>query len=193
MYDIVAVGASWGGLDAMAVVLGLLPSTFAVPVVLVQHRGPWPSTLVPVLGDHTALRVSEAGDKDPLRAGTVHVAPPDYHLLVERGRLVLSTDPLVHYSRPSIDVLFASVADAYRTTAIGVVLTGTGRDGAAGLAEVARRGGHAIVEDPATAAEPAMPSAAQRAAPGAEVLVLRNVASRLVELCAASPAAGPRR
>ena len=160
--ELVVIGASWGGLHAVTVLLDNLPPTFECPVVLVQHRAPVPSTLSELLARHTRWRVTEAEDKEPIKPSSLYLAPPGYHLLVERGHLALSIDAPVAWSRPSIDVAFASASDAYTSALVGIVLTGANSDGAAGLAQVAHRGGLPIVQDPATAAEATMPRGGPR-------------------------------
>jgi two-component system chemotaxis response regulator CheB len=184
-YALVAIGASLGGLAAIRVVLRPLPRELAAAVVVAQHRAPesHPTAFRDLLGAVTPLRVCEPVDKDSLRPGTVYLAPPDYHLLVEGGRLALSTDAPVQYARPSIDVLFESVAESYRDRSVGVVLTGANADGAKGLARLAELGGAAIVQDPATAECDEMPRAALAAVPDALVLPLGEIPSALVALC----------
>jgi two-component system, chemotaxis family, protein-glutamate methylesterase/glutaminase len=181
--DVIVVGGSRGGMNAVARLLADLPADFPVPVVVVLHRGPDSGdTLAAILARASALRVRDADDKTDLSPGCVHIAPPGYHLLVERGSLALSTDAAVHYSRPSIDVTFETAADAYGSGVVGVLLTGDNHDGAAGLAEVRRFGGLTIVQDPETAERPVMPQAAiARAAPDA-VLPLEKIGPRLVRL-----------
>lgn len=182
-YSIVALGTSWGGLSAMAKLLGGLPKGFPIPIVVVQHRSKDSDRLlVQLLQDATELTVCEIEDKDVLCNGTVHVAPADYHVLVESGYLSLSIEQPVRFSRPSIDVMFTSAGDAYGAGTIGVVLTGANEDGARGLAHIVRRGGRAIVQDPKAAEIPIMPQAALNAVPTAEVLPLEKLAPRLIEL-----------
>ena len=182
-YSVVAIGTSWGGLAAMTKLLGDLPADFAIPVVVVQHRGKDSEhLLVQLLQDTTDLQVCEIEDKDPLTPGRVHVAPANYHVLIENGYASLTIEEPVRFSRPSIDVMFSSAADTYRTAAIGVVLTGANEDGARGLAQVVKRGGRALVQDPKTAEIPIMPAAAIRAVPTAEVLPLEALAPRLIRL-----------
>jgi two-component system chemotaxis response regulator CheB len=182
-YSIVAIGTSWGGLSAMVKLLGALPQGFAIPIVVVQHRGKDSDRLlVQLLQDATELDVCEIEDKDALCSGTVHVAPADYHVLIEAGYFSLSTEEPVRYSRPSIDVMFASAADSYGSGAIGVVLTGANEDGARGLAHIVSNGGRALIQDPKTAEVPIMPGAAARAVPTAELLPLERLAPRLVSL-----------
>jgi two-component system chemotaxis response regulator CheB len=182
-YSVVAIGTSWGGLAALTRLLGGLPADFAIPVVVVQHRSNDSERLLSqLLQDATDLRVCEIEDKDELTSGTVHLAPANYHVLIEEGYLSLTVEEPVRFSRPSIDVMLTSAADTYRSAAIGVVLTGANEDGARGLAQIVKRGGRALVQDPKTAEIPIMPEAAIRAVPTAEVLPLNKVASRLIEL-----------
>jgi two-component system chemotaxis response regulator CheB len=186
--ELVVVGTSWGGLDAMSRLLDRLPPDFTCPLVLVQHRTPAPSALAGLLGRHTGWQVCEAEDKQPIAPSSLYIAPPGYHLLVERGHLALSTDEPVRYSRPSIDVTFMSAADSYTVDCIGVVLTGANTDGADGLARIAYRGGTAIVQDPAEAREPTMPRAAVAAVPDALVRSIEGIARELSSMCVS---AGP--
>jgi two-component system, chemotaxis family, protein-glutamate methylesterase/glutaminase len=183
-YEVVAVGASWGGLRALAVLLERLPADFKPAVVVAQHRGTdGPAHLAEALATRTALPVTEASDKDALEPAHVYVAPPGYHLLVDRGSLALSTDEPEHFSRPSIDVLFESVADSYREAAIGVILTGTSDDGAAGMARIRRKGGITVVQEPASAERPRMPEAALAAGAVHRVLPLEEIPGFLVDVC----------
>jgi two-component system chemotaxis response regulator CheB len=182
-YSVVAVGTSWGGLSALQKLLGALPTDFGIPVVVVQHRSKDSERLlVQLLQDATALRVCEIEDKDPLVPGTIHVAPANYHVLIELGYASLTIEEPVRFSRPSIDVMFSSAADTYRSATIGVVLTGANEDGAQGLAHIVKLGGLALVQDPKTAEIPIMPAAAIRAVPTGEVLPLETLAPRLIEL-----------
>lgn len=182
-YSIVAIGTSWGGLMAMSKLLAELPADFPIPIVIVQHRGKDSDKLLSqLLQDATPLTVCEIEDKDLLEPGKVHVAPANYHVLVEHGYLSLTIEEPVRYSRPSIDVMFTSAGDTYGKEAIGVVLTGANEDGARGLAHIVKRGGKALVQSPKSAEIPIMPEAAIRAVPSAEVLSLPNLGKRLVEL-----------
>ena len=181
--SIVVVGASWGGLAALNCLIGGLPADFEAPVAVVQHRSRHADNLLAsLLQDVTPLQVVEVEDKEPLVRGSVYIAPANYHMLFEDGHLSLTTDPLVRFSRPSIDVTFLSAADTYLSSTIGVVLTGANDDGARGLRHIVDRGGRAIVQDPATAESPVMPHAAQRAVPEAEVVPLERIADRLVSI-----------
>jgi two-component system chemotaxis response regulator CheB len=184
-YSVVAIGTSWGGLAALTTLLGGLPADFGIPIVVVQHRSNDSERLLSqLLQDATDLRVCEIEDKDELTAGTVHLAPANYHVLIEEGYASLTIEEPVRFSRPSIDGMLTSAADTYRSAAIGVVLTGANEDGARGLAQIVKRGGRALVQDPKTAEIPIMPAAAIRAVPTAEVLKLNALVSRLIELSA---------
>ena len=185
-YDLIAVGASWGGLQAVGTLLGGLRSEVDAAVVVVQHRGPQAhrGLLEVLLQEHVERRVSEPDDKTPIERSHVYVAPADYHLLVEDGRFALSLEQHVNFARPSVDVLFQSVAEEYGERAIGIVLTGANDDGAAGLAAIKARGGVAIVQDPASAARGTMPEAAIAATDADAVLPLEEIAPFLYGLCA---------
>ena len=182
-YSVVGIGTSWGGLAAMSRLLGGLPGDFSLPVVVVQHRSKDSDRLLTeLLQDATDLKVCEVEDKEPLTPGTVHIAPANYHVLIDAGYLSLTLEEPVRFSRPSIDVMLSSAADTYGSAAIGVVLTGANEDGARGLSDIVKRGGRALVQDPRTAEIPIMPDAALKAVPSAEVLTLEALAPRLIEL-----------
>jgi two-component system chemotaxis response regulator CheB len=182
-YDIVVVGTSWGGLAALRELIAGLPGEFALPLVVVQHRHKQSSDhLVGLLQDRTTLRVCETEDKAPITGGTVHVAPADYHLLVEDGYFSLTMDEPVAFSRPSIDVTFASAADIYGERSVGVVLTGSNSDGSRGLRRIADRGGLPLVQLPSTAESPAMPAAALSVVPESRALTLRELSDTLSSL-----------
>jgi two-component system chemotaxis response regulator CheB len=182
-YSVVGIGTSWGGLAALTKLLGGLPGDFSLPVVVVQHRGKDSDRLLSeLLQDATEMRVCEVEDKEPLEPGTVHIAPANYHVLVDAGYLSLTVEDPVRFSRPSIDVMFSSAADTYGSGAIGVVLTGANEDGSRGLSHIVKRGGRALVQDPRTAEIPIMPVAAAKAVPSAEVLPLDKLAPRLIAL-----------
>jgi two-component system chemotaxis response regulator CheB len=177
----------------MTSLLGSLPADFSIPVVIVQHRSKDSERLLgQLLQDATDLRVCEIEDKDPLCPGTVHIAPANYHVLVEAGHFSLTVEEPVRFSRPSIDVMFTSAADTYQAGAIGVVLTGANEDGARGLRHIVKRGGRALVQDPKTAEIPIMPQAAIREVPTAEVLPLEKIAPRLLELSREQPVRAKR-
>src|SRR3954466_12282730 len=183
-HDLVAMGASWGGLDAVRTVLGGLPAQLDAAVVIAQHRAPesHPTAFRDLLGAVTRLQVREAAHQDEPGAGTASVAAPDYHLLVEGSALALTTDEPVQYARPSIDVLLQTAAESYRERCVAVILTGANADGASGLARVAELGGVAVVQDPATAERDEMPRAALRRVPTATVAPIAEIAPLVVEL-----------
>jgi two-component system chemotaxis response regulator CheB len=192
MYELICIGASWGGLHAITRLLADIPGEVEQPIVIVQHRGPdsrpGPSALADLLSRHTSRRVTEVDDKLPIERGMAYLAPPDYHLLVEPGSFALSVDARVHHARPAIDVLFESAADAYREGVIGVILTGANEDGAAGLARIKAEGGVAVVQDPADAERRAMPEAAIAATVADAVLPLEAIGNFLYGLCVDVPA-----
>src|SRR5215472_396986 len=160
-YGIVAVAASAGGITALGRVLSGLDVGFPVPVVVVQHLDPRHKTIIAeVIGRRAPLAVRLADHGEKAEPGTIYIAPPNHHLLVEAdGMLMLSSSELVHFLRPSADLLFESVAGTYGPRAIACVLTGTGSDGAMGASAVKSRGGTVIVEDPALAEFSGMPEA----------------------------------
>jgi two-component system chemotaxis response regulator CheB len=186
VYELIVIGTSWGGLDAVSRLLKGLHDDVRQPIVVAQHRSAdsEEGALARLLSHHTRRVVSDPDDKTPLERDHVYVAPPDYHVLVEAGHLALSTDAPVQYARPSIDVLFESAADAYADRAVGIVLTGANADGAHGLAAIKRCGGVAIVQDPATSERRAMPDAAIAATQADAVLAIEEIPAFLYGLCA---------
>jgi len=164
---IVAIGASAGAIETLGEILPLLAPGFPAPVVVVVHLpASHESTLAQLFGRLSRLPAIEAEDKVLAEPGTIYFAPPDYHLLVERDRtLSLSADPPVQMSRPSIDVLFESVAHGFHGRALGILLTGASADGAEGLASIRQMGGATWVQAPSTARIPVMPEAALALAP----------------------------
>jgi two-component system, chemotaxis family, protein-glutamate methylesterase/glutaminase len=182
-FQAVAMGASAGALDALSTVLGKLPRSFPLPLLIVTHLPPdKDSVLSSLLAAKCQIAVREAEDKEPIVAGVAFIAPPDYHLLVEKdGRLSLSSDEPVQFSRPSIDVLFESAADAYGETLIGIILTGANNDGARGLHAVADAGGAVVVQRVDLAYASEMPRAALAACPTAREMTLEEIATYLCE------------
>ena len=180
----VVIGASAGAVQALLTILPTLPADYPLPIFVVVHVPPdRRNVLVPLLRAKCRIAVKEAEDKEPVVGGVVYFAPSDYHLLVEAdGGLALSSDELVNYSRPSIDVLFESAADAYGPALTGVILTGANHDGASGLEAVMNAGGDVIVENPAGAYASAMPEAALDACASAKVMSIGAITSHLVGL-----------
>jgi two-component system chemotaxis response regulator CheB len=184
-YQLIVIGCSMGGMAALEQIFSALPASFPVPIVVAQHRYRTSGEALPdFLRRHSKLGVVDATDKQWVRPGNVYLAPADYHLLVDRGgELSLSLDAAVAYSRPSIDVLFESAADAYLAQVIGVVLTGANADGARGAKKIKERGGFVLVQDPKTAESPDMPQAALEATRVDRILPLNRIGPFLVELC----------
>ena len=186
-YEMIVIGCSMGGMHALQVILQSLERDFPLPIAVAQHRYKTSNETLPsYFRRHSDLDVVDATDKQWVKPGTVYLAPADYHLMVERsgehGELSLSVDAAVAYSRPSIDVLFESAADAYTDTLIGVVLTGANTDGAKGAERIKQRGGLVIAQDPHTAEAPAMPEAAIATGRVDRILPLERIGPFLVEL-----------
>ena len=156
------IGASWGGLKAVGQVLADLPAELDLPIAIAQHRHPdsQEGTLAELLQAQTDRTVLDVEDKMAIEPGYVYIAPPNYHLLVERGSFALSVDERIRFARPSIDVLFETAAHAYGAGVIGIILTGANDDGAHGLARIKKVGGVALIQDPLGAARRTMPDAA---------------------------------
>jgi two-component system chemotaxis response regulator CheB len=179
--EAVVIGTSAGAITALTRLLPPLPRDFAVPIMIVVHQpADRTSTIANLFQARCAVIVKEAEDKEPLAAGTVYFAPPDYHLLIEpRKVLSLSSDEVVNYSRPAIDVLFESAADVFGPSLLGIVLTGANHDGARGLRAICDAGGQAFVQSPETAEARAMPEAALAACSHARALSLEEISERL--------------
>ncbi len=192
-YELIVVGTSWGGLHALEVILAGLAPPFDVPIMIVQHRrADSDDTLLRLLRKYTHLTVHEAEDKEPIVRGHVYVAPPDYHLLVERGAdgragCALSTEAPVAFSRPSIDVLFESAADVFGERLIGIVLTGANHDGTRGLTRIKELGGYTVVQDPASAESRTMCEGPIAAGCADRVLGLEQIAGFIAQLRVSEP------
>lgn len=185
--ELIVIGCSLGGMHALQTIFSSLTDDFCVPIAVVQHRHKNSNEGLPsYFRRRSKLCVIDVDDKQPIKPGCIYLAPADYHLLVERGEFSLSVDAAVAYSRPSIDVLFESAADAYRESVVGVVLTGANADGARGVKRIKQHGGTVIVQDPATAEAPAMPQAAIDEVRVDQILPLDQVGPYLVELCRSS-------
>ena len=182
--EAVVIGASAGGVEALGLILPALPATFRPSLLIVLHLPrERPSLLVEIYEKRCALPIHEADDKEPIEPGTVYFAPPDYHMLVERNRqIALSTEEPVHYSRPSVDVLFESAADVYGKGLLGIILTGANQDGAAGLHAIHRAGGVTVVQQPDSAKVPLMIVSALQRIPADFVLSLPEIAALLAGL-----------
>lgn len=183
---VVAVGASAGGLRALRELLSALPGDLPASILVIQHLDPHHySIIAQILAKHTALAVKQAEDGEIPERGTVYIAPPDAHLLINAGGAIsLEKSERVHYVRPSVDVLFKSVAERYGASVIAVILTGAGSDGGDGIRAVKAAGGVTIVQDPETADYSGMPSTAVATGAVDHVLPLEAVAGKLIELVA---------
>jgi two-component system, chemotaxis family, protein-glutamate methylesterase/glutaminase len=188
-FEIVAFAASAGGLQALSQVLAAIPPEFPAAIVVVQHLDPrHRSLMADILSKRTRLPVRQASEGDVLVPGTAHVAPPNRHLLVNSdGTLSLSQSELVHFVRPSADLLFESTAAAYRERAIAVILSGSGHDGAMGVKAIKKMGGTVIVQDQESSEFGGMPAAAQQTGLVDFVLPLNEIARALQTLVSASP------
>ena len=192
MYDLVCIGASWGGLKAIGQVLADLPAEIDLPIAIAQHRHPdsHEGALAELLQAQTDRPVLDVEDKMPIEPRRVYIAPPNYHLLVERGSFALSVDERIQFARPSIDVLFETAADAYGRGVIGIILTGANEDGAHGLARIKHVGGVALIQDPVGAARRTMPDAAI-AATMADAILPVDAIGKFVYGLWVNPAAKP--
>lgn len=182
--DAIVIGGSSGAIEVLNLLLPALPAGLRAAVIVLLHLPrDRRSLLVEIFRDRCALPVREAEDQQPILPGHLYFAPPDYHLLVDRGpRLALSIGPLVHFSRPSIDVLFQSAADCYGAGLLGILLSGANEDGAQGLAAIHAAGGQAVVQAPDSAAMRAMPDAALALVDTAHVLPPAAIATLLARL-----------
>ncbi len=183
-FDVVAIGASAGGLHALGSVLAPIPSDFPSSILVVQHLDPHHKSFMDdLLGRQTTLRVKQAEHGEVLLPGVVYIAPPDEHLLAGPGKVQLAHSQLVHYSRPSIDLLFESVAGTYGSRSIGVILSGSNRDGAAGVRTIREAGGATLAQQPEEAEFRIMPQAAIATGCVDLVLTLAEIGPILTELC----------
>ncbi len=182
----VVIGASAGAIEALSAILPALPADFGRAILIVVHLPPdRKSILAEIFADKCRLQVREADDKEPILANSVYFAPPDYHMLVETDHyLSLSNEEPVHYSRPSIDILFTTAAEAFKSDLIGVILSGANQDGAEGLRAIENAGGVVLVQQPEQASSSVMPRAALARCRSARALTLDGIASALCELAA---------
>ncbi|MDM8526571.1 chemotaxis protein CheB [Anaerolineales bacterium HSG24] len=183
-YQALVIGASAGGINAIASLLSGLSTRFTIPIMIVQHRLPVLNLFLTQYWDEAGIfQTKEADDKDSLQSGIAYIAPPNYHLLVEQDKtLSLSIDPKICYARPSIDVLFETASDAYQAHLIGVILTGANNDGTAGLRRIKAHGGLTIAQEPNTAEASTMPQSAINSGAIDKILPLTSIASFLNNL-----------
>lgn len=183
-FEIVAIASSAGGLAALTEVLSALPHEFPAPIAVVQHLDPrHRSLMAKILSTRTALKVKEAEEEEKLEPGTVYIAPPDHHLLINPdGSVSLTHSELVHFVRPSADLLFESVAANYKDRSIAVVLTGSGSDGSLGVEAIKKMGGTVIAQDESSSEFFGMPGAAIQTGIVDFILPLKEIAPALVTL-----------
>ncbi len=183
-YKVVVIGASTGGSKALKAILSILPSEFALAVIIVMHRHKdTDGYLEQSLDNECKMHVKQADEKEEIKAGVVYVAPPNYHLLIEDdGTFSMSVEGAVNYARPSVDVVFESAAEVYGKCLIGVILTGANKDGSLGLKRVKEAGGLAIVQTPETSEAAEMPKAAIAAVNPDYVLPLDEIGLLLRKL-----------
>ncbi|MVX65513.1 chemotaxis protein CheB [Clostridium chromiireducens] len=183
-YRAIVIGASAGGMDAIKEILIAIPRNFAVPLIIVQHLNSHSNGyIVRYLKELCKINVKEADEKESILPGNVYIAPPNYHLLIEKDEtLSLTVDNKENYSRPSIDVLFESAAEVYRYELIGIILTGANKDGSNGLRRIKELGGTTIVQDPDTAEVYFMPKSAISTTEVDYILTLDKINAKIIEL-----------
>jgi len=183
-FEAFVIGVSAGGLEALETILRELPVHFPLAGMIVQHRSKQNDNfLSKFLNGICHINVQEAEEKILIQPGNLYIAPPDYHLQVEMDRtLSLTVDPLVHWSRPSVDVLFETAAEVYQDRLVGVILTGANQDGSAGLKKIKQFGGTTIVQDPETAVASEMPQSAINKAGVDHILTLQEIGRFLAGL-----------
>lgn len=184
MYDLIVIGSSTGGIEAIITILAGLPDNFKVPIVFVQHQDRnSQSNLSNILKNRFAFEFVDVEDKLKIEKAKMYLAPPDYHLQIEMNKTFsLSLDEPVHYSRPSIDVLFETAAEVYRSNLIGVLLTGANSDGADGLLRIQENGGYVLVQDPSTAISAEMPKSGINATHTEHIYYLQDIATQLLKI-----------
>ena len=182
-YEAIVIGSSSGGMNALKFLFSALPVDFSIPIIIVQHISPCSDDQwIKLLNNNSKLYLKEADEKEKIENGKVYIAPPNYHLLIEKDKTFsLTIDERVNYARPSIDVLFESAAEVYKDKLIGVILTGSNADGTAGLKRIKEYGGLTIVQDPATAESNYMPASAIAAIKPDYILSLVDITDLLIK------------
>lgn len=182
-FDIVAIAVSADGLKALSQIFSTLSADFPVPIVLVKHlAAEYRSYLAEILGRTTSLTVKQAEDGEEIHRGAIYIAAPNYHLVVKRGSLALTQTAKIHFSRPSADVLFQSVAESYKERSLAVVLTGGDSDGAQGVQAIKKMGGVVIAQDRETSKVFGMPAAAIATGCVDYILPLNEIAGAIANL-----------
>ena len=180
---LVIIGASAGGINAVRQVVSRLPKNFPAPIVVIQHMNSFMNMFfIDFLNSHSSLHVKEVNHMELLLPGRIYYAPPNYHALLEGGRVLLNADQKVNYSRPSIDVFFESAAFEEKENLIGVILTGANRDGSYGMNLIKACGGTCVIQDPETAESQEMPRSAQKNIEAEKVFALEDIAAELINL-----------
>jgi two-component system chemotaxis response regulator CheB len=182
VYDAIVMGVSAGGLYALTHIPEALPEHLPMPVMIVQHRSRDERYLLEeVLQVKCRVHIKQADEKETLKAGTVYMAPPDYHMLIESDKTIsLSFDPPVNFSRPSIDVLFETAAEVYGQKLLGIMLTGANKDGSWGISCIRKKGGVTIAQKPETADYPVMPKAAIKTGAVQHIMTLDEIRDYLL-------------
>jgi two-component system chemotaxis response regulator CheB len=183
-YEAIVIGVSSGGMNAMKVIFSLLPKNFNTPVIIVQHIGKQSNNKwIELINNTSNICIKEADEKEKITQGIAYVAPPNYHLLIEKTKTFsLTVDERVNFARPSIDVLFESAAEAFKSKLIGVILTGSNTDGTKGLKRIKECGGVTIVQDPSTAESDYMPASAIAAMQVDYILPLEGIIDLLIKI-----------
>lgn len=183
-YEAIVIGVSSGGMNALKFIFSALPANFNTPIIIVQHvsartDGQW----IKLLNDKSNLFIKEADEKEKIEKGTVYIAPPNYHLLIEKNKTFsLTIDEKVNFARPAIDVLFVTAAEAYENKLIGIILTGSSSDGTLGLKKIKEYGGLVVAQDPKTAESAFMPASAIAAVHVDFVLPLGGITDLLIKI-----------
>lgn len=183
-FEAIVIGVSSGGMKVLKTLFSSLPSTFQLPIVIVQHiSARSDNQWIKMLNDTYDLTILEVEEKEKIENGKIYIAPANYHVLIEKNKsFSLSVEPLVNHARPSVDILFETAADAYKDKLIGIVLTGANSDGAAGLKKIKDLNGLVIVQDPSEAENYSMPNAAIKSAAPEYILPLMNIIDLLIKL-----------
>ncbi|MFE3868849.1 chemotaxis protein CheB [Flavobacterium sp. LS2P90] len=183
-YEAIVIGVSSGGMNALKIISLALPIDFKIPIIIVQHVGAHSDSLwIPLLNEKSNLHIKEADEKEKIEKGTIYIAPPNYHLLIENDKTFsLTIDERVNFARPSIDVLFESAAEVYRKKLIGIVLTGANNDGTNGIIRIKECDGLTIIQDPKTAEAPYMPKSAIDAIEADYILALEDIVELLIKI-----------
>jgi len=183
-YEAIVIGVSSGGMNALKFIFSALPASFSIPIIIVQHvSARSDNEWIKLLNDKSNVTIKEADEKEKIETGNVYIAPANYHLMVESDKTFsLTIDEHVNFARPSIDVLFESAAEAYKSKLIGIVLTGSNNDGAKGIKRIKECGGLVIIQDPETAESSTMPASAIAAVQPDYILSLDRILQLLTKI-----------